>query len=149
MLKTKEIREELREDLKQLFPDSTVLENLVPHSFQRPAFLLVCEKRTMDSINAALVDLKLEVSVTLFVEADPYHQSHVEALEERVDRLVLTLTQGCLRVKDRALDILQVRSVCGFDSADVRFTLQWSERRQALEEDLERMRQVHLSTRHQ
>jgi hypothetical protein len=106
MLTPVEIQTRIEEMIREKFPGEEVYFDLCPEDFKRPSFLVFQQPWEMDlSLGRSMVGLHPIYTVTIFVEVDNYHHSHL------------------IRAGDRAPTVEKIEFGGGFDFDTVTVTL--------------------------
>lgn len=89
------------------FPDEPVYRDYTPTDFKRPSNLVELSGGTFyPNFSCGSVELRPQITLTTFVKVDPYHQQDTTELALRQMRLMELFLPGYIRVKDRALHVL-------------------------------------------
>lgn len=129
MLTVKETMDAVEEILRERFPEEPVYRNLTPTGFVRPSFLLVYGPRGMTDASCGTLEVTAAVTVTAFVPVDEYHNSHIDALQERAAAVQELFAVEGLRVVDRVLSVTGSTAVCNFDFAEIEIKLRYQDDR--------------------
>lgn len=124
MITPNDILQKLASMVGEKFPGEPVYQDVTPTDFQRPSSLVVYDGGKVDvGCGCQAVELRLQYTVTTFVEVDAYHDSHLAALHIRQMQLLSLLLPGYIKVKDRAPKVGAVKldGNYDFDSVTVTF----------------------------
>lgn len=124
MLTPVEIQTRIEEMIREKFPGEEVYRDLCPEDFKRPSFLVFQQPWKMDlSLGRSMVGLHPIYTVTIFVEADNYHHSHLIPMHQRQLAVAGLFTPGFIRAGDRAPTVEKIEFGGGFDFDTVTVTL--------------------------
>lgn len=112
----------------QAFPGEPVYRDFTPADFVRPSNLLELSGGTFyPNFSCGTVELRPQVTLTTFVQVDPYHQQDNPELTRRQMLLVGLFLPGYIRVGDRAPHVLDEGKLeNGPDFAAVTATLSYT-----------------------
>lgn len=129
MLSFLEIANAVSELVKERCGGIPVYMERVPLHFERPSCLVELGPVEMESASCSCVEIKLTAVVTLFVDADEYHNSHVPELMKRMADVQELFAADGLRVGGRTLRVIADKGNCQFDYAEVSVTFQYQDDR--------------------
>lgn len=114
--------------VEEQFPGEPVYRDYTPADFQRPSTLLeLSGGKVYPNFGCGSVELRPRLTLTAFTAVDPYHQQDNRELDRRQLVLLGLLLPGYVRVKDRALHVLDEGELAnGLDFAAVTATLSYT-----------------------
>jgi len=107
------------------FSSDEKYRNLTPRDFKRPSFLFEGGPVKTAPAGISLLEVTATITITIFVEVDAYHNSHIQELEQRMMSVKELFAVGYLRVGDRALHVINTDGNYQFDFATVQVTLNY------------------------
>lgn len=127
MLSIMDILGGVKAALEELAPGEAVYLNLTPSEFERPAFLVEGGPVKSGELGGAMTDYTVAVKVTCFAEVDPYYNSHVEELMERMCSVMSLFGEGYFQVGERYPHVTALEGDYQFDFAEVKVTFHFQE----------------------
>lgn len=132
MITNNDIVEAVAGLVAEKFPGDPVYRDYTPTGFQRPSTLVeISGGKIYPNFGCGTVELRPQITVTTFVEVDPYHQQDNPELTRRQMILLGLFLPGCVKVKDRAPHVLDEGEMeNGLDFAAITVTLSYTLSRQ-------------------
>ena len=107
MITTNDIADAVAALVKKAFPGEPVYRDYTPADFQRPSNLVeISGGKFYPNFGCGVVELRPKITLTTFVEVDPYHQQDDQELTRRQMTLLGLFLPGYVKVKDRAPHVL-------------------------------------------
>ena len=128
MITNNDIADAIETLVQERFPGEAVYRGFTPVNFSRPSNLLEQSGgKIFPNAGCGTVELRPQFTLTTFVEADAYHQGDAQELCRRQMALVGLFLPGCVRVKDRAVHVLDEGEMeNGLDFASFTVTLAYT-----------------------
>lgn len=132
MITNNDIADAVAALVAEKFPGEPVYRNYTPTGFQRPSNLVeISGGKIYPNFGCGTVELRPQITLTTFVEVDPYHQQDDQELTRRQMTLLGLFLPGYVKVKDRAPHVLDEGEMeNGLDFAAVTVTLSYTLGRQ-------------------
>ncbi len=136
MITNNDIADAVETLVRQAFPEEPVYRGYVPTGFQRPSTLVeISGGKFYPNTACGSVEVRPRLTLTTFVETDPYHQQEDRELTRRQMILLGLFLPGYVKVKDRAPHVLDEGELAnGLDFAAVTAVLSYTlDRREFME----------------
>lgn len=132
MITNNDIADAVEALVKKAFPGGPVYRDYTPTDFQRPSNLVeISGGKFYPNASCGSVELRPQLTLTTFVEVDPYHQQDDQELTRRQMILLGLFLPGYVKVKDRAPHVLDEGEMeNGLDFAAITVTLSYTLSRQ-------------------
>lgn len=132
MITNNDIADAIAALVEKAFPGEPVYRGYTPAGFQRPSALVeISGGKIYPNFGCGTVELRPQVTLTTFVEVDPYHQQDDQELTRRQMILLGLFLPGYVKVKDRAPHVLDEGEMeNGLDFAAITVTLSYTLGRQ-------------------
>ena len=114
--------------LKKKWPGVICYTDQVPQGFERPSFLVEVGKIVQEEAGGFDTRFTMEGKITIYLEVDLYHHSHVPSLCKREAEVMALFSHGYFPVGDRSPHVDRIQGDHGYDSAQVTLTISFSER---------------------
>lgn len=107
MITNNDIKDAVAALVVEKFPGEPVYRDYTPADFQRPSNLLeISGGKIYPNFSCGSVELRPKITLTTFVNVDPYHQQDGDELTRRQMILLGLFLPGYIRVGDRAPHVL-------------------------------------------
>ena len=132
MITNNDIADAIAALVEKAFPGEPVFRDYTPTGFQRPSTLVeISGGKIYPNFGCGTVELRPQLTLTTFVEVDPYHQQDDQELTRRQMILLGLFLPGYVKVKDRAPHVLDEGEMeNGLDFAAIAVTLSYTLGRQ-------------------
>lgn len=132
MITNNDIADAVAALVEKKFPGEPVYRGYTPAGFQRPSTLVeISGGKIYPNFGCGTVELRPQLTLTTFVEVDPYHQQDDQKLTRRQMILLGLFLLGYVKVKDRAPHVLDEGEMeNGLDFAAITVTLSYTLDRQ-------------------
>jgi len=117
-------------EILRIFPGATIYRNVMPKNFQRPSFYVEMVKFSMVPAEGTpcAVCRSGKFRLVAFEAIDDYHNSQVDDLDDKLDRLAGIFAPGFLPVEDRAIHAgITDGQILSTDAAELTVELTWLE----------------------
>lgn len=127
MITNNDIADAIAALVEKAFPGEPVYRDYAPTGFQRPSNLVeISGGKFYPNFGCGNVELRPKLTLTTFVEVDPYHQQDDMELTRRQMKLLGLFLPGYVKVEDRAPHVLDEGEMNnGLDLAAVTVTLSY------------------------
>lgn len=114
--------------LRDRWPEMICYTDYVPQGFERPAFLVEVGKVVQEEAGGFDTRFTMEGKITIYLETDLYHHSHVPALCQREAEVMALFSHGYFPVGDRNPHVDRIQGEHDYDKAQVALSISFSER---------------------
>ena len=111
------------------YPEEPVYYDELPKGFKRPSFTLECNRSEVIDVNLALVQHKLTVLVTSYVEVNAHSDSSRAELNRRESAVLTIFGAGYLRVGDRCITVSAAKGAGAPDFSEITVVVSWMDAR--------------------
>ena len=128
---TQALMDAVKARVQEHWPGEEVYTNYLPKDFKRPSFALELQKEETADVNIALVRRTVTLLLTGFEAVDAYHDSSLEALNQRMEAACGLFARGYFPVEDRAIRVQTNRGTGAPDFIEVTLIFSWMDGRPA------------------
>lgn len=127
MITNNDIKNAVAALVEKAFPGEKLYRDFTPSGFERPSNLVeISGGKVCPNFSCGSVELRPKITLTTFVEVDPYHQQNDDELTRRQMALLGLFLPGYVRVGDRAPHVLDEGEMeNGLDFAAITVTLSY------------------------
>lgn len=127
MIVSTEIITSAKAVILEAFENAVIYEEYQPKNFIRPSFFLTLGGGVYTPDIGGMADVRQELEIVAFVQADEYHNSHFAELALREAQIMGAFSTGYIRVGDRALHITDISVNRFFDSRQLIIALEYKD----------------------